>query len=190
MALLNFRPDRTATFTLERFFSEGVTNEPQPVFTQFDAEWKVNADCTGMVDLMEFGGQVDWVFVAVSSGNELHLVSGATLTSVDAKRLSKKRGIVPKWSRGHSKTGSRICTPKSVAGKYGGNIDSIAGQIEGQNNALVAVYDLQKNGSLLVTMEGFIENLDGTVSPLKMDDIRGTWEINRDCTGRMEYEIF
>ena len=56
----------------------------------FDAEWTLNPDCTGQIDLMEFGDDVDWVFVAVQNANELHLVSGATLTEVDAKRISKK----------------------------------------------------------------------------------------------------
>ena len=88
--IVKLRKDGTATFTVERFFSVGVTNLPQPVKSTFHANWSINPDCTGAVDLMEFGVDVGWVFVAVENANELHLVSGATLTAVDAKRIANR----------------------------------------------------------------------------------------------------
>ena len=187
--IAEFRRDGTATFTLERFFSPGVTSEPQPIKSTFDAEWSVKADCTGIVNLMEFGDVVDWVFVAVSNADEMHLVSGTTLAALDAKRISKKRDLLPKgwgWSK---RRGRGRCDAKTVAGRYGGNIDSLAGQIGGQNNAFIAVYHLRADGTLILKMQGFTENADRTVSPLQLDEMQGTWQVKPDCTGSMQYEM-
>ncbi len=49
--------------------------------------WSVNDDCTGEIDLVEFGAVIDWIFVAVEGATELFIVSNTSLGQAHAKRL-------------------------------------------------------------------------------------------------------
>lgn len=175
---VEFRTDGKAVFRLERFFSgvpelEGLEG---PFFDEFEATWHVRPDCTGTADLIEFGFDIDWIFVAVQGANEVHFVSGAgTLSEVDSKRLF--------WAPPAPAAGPppEACSKALLVGTYGFNFDTLADPAGGAE-AGVGLLDLSKSGSLRLKLEGFSE---GATEPF-MHFERGHWEVRDDCTGVLE----
>lgn len=196
--IVKLRSNGTATFTVTRFFS-GVPDFPaedQPLIDTFEATWIVNPVCTGSVILSEDGQGVDWVFVVVDDANEVHFVSGATLSAVDAKRITKRErtssqglefdnydGEAYKHMQSHFK-----CDMKSVAGMYGGNVDNLSEQVEAQQRAVLFVIDLREDGTVDAKIIGYRADQVGMIMPINRIG-EGNWKVAQDCTGILSVEF-
>lgn len=177
--VVDFRADGTALFRLRRFFSgvPELEGEEGPFFDEFEATWHVRPDCTGTADLIEFGLEVDWIFVVVDGANELHLVSGAgTLSEVDAERLFASAPAPADDPLPDA------CDVALLSGLYGFNFGTLADPALGGAEAGVGLLDLSESGSLRLKLEGFREGATGSFMRFK----RGRWTVEEDCTGTLE----
>jgi hypothetical protein len=88
IGVLALNTDATADVLIKGFIADTPQfDQDDPEVIEFTGTWSVNDDCTGQIDLDEFDSVVDWLFVSVSGGTELFLLSNASLSQLQAKRL-------------------------------------------------------------------------------------------------------
>ena len=88
IGVLTLDADGTAHVLIKGFIAETPQiDQGNPDVVEFTGSWFVDEDCTGEIDLLEFGPVVDWIFVSVNAGTELFVLSNPSLSQLRAKRL-------------------------------------------------------------------------------------------------------